>query len=29
VSAAGLRSATGLPLLHKDAYYTLNYIPTN
>jgi len=25
--AAGLRSAEGLPLLHKDAYYTLNYIP--
>ena len=26
--AAGVRSAQGLPLLHKDAYYTLNYIPT-
>ena len=23
----GLRSAAGLPLLHKQAYYTLNYIP--
>ena len=23
----GLRSATGLPLLHRSAYYTLNYIP--
>jgi glucose/arabinose dehydrogenase len=27
LSAAGLRSADGLGLLHKDAYYTLNYIP--
>lgn len=26
--AAGLRSAEGLELLHKQAYYTLNYIPT-
>lgn len=25
--AAGLRSTEGLPLLHKDAYYTLNYVP--
>jgi glucose/arabinose dehydrogenase len=25
--AAGVRSAAGLPLLHKEAYYTLNYIP--
>jgi hypothetical protein len=25
--AHGLRSKTGLPLLHKEAYYTLNYIP--
>jgi glucose/arabinose dehydrogenase len=25
--AAGVRSDAGLPLLHKDAYYTLNYIP--
>jgi hypothetical protein len=24
----GLRSTEGLPLLHKEAYYTLNYIPT-
>lgn len=24
----GVRSATGLPLLHAEAYYTLNYIPT-
>jgi hypothetical protein len=23
----GVRSADGLPLLHKAAYYTLNYIP--
>ncbi len=23
----GVRSAQGLPLLHKEAYYTLNYIP--
>ncbi|MEQ9409440.1 MAG: hypothetical protein RIK87_17010 [Fuerstiella sp.] len=27
LSAAGVRSAEGLPLLHSDAYYTLNYIP--
>ncbi|MEW4529513.1 hypothetical protein [Maioricimonas sp. JC845] len=26
--SAGVRSADGLPLLHKEAYYTLNYIPT-
>lgn len=25
--ANGIRSATGLPLLHPEAYYTLNYIP--
>jgi glucose/arabinose dehydrogenase len=25
--AAGVRSAAGLPLLHKEAYYTLNVIP--
>jgi len=24
----GVRSNQGLPLLHKEAYYTLNYIPT-
>jgi hypothetical protein len=29
LSAAGVRSAAGLPLLHKEAYYTLNYIPAN
>lgn len=23
----GVRSAAGIPLLHKEAYYTLNYIP--
>lgn len=23
----GVRSAAGLPLLHKEAYYTLNYLP--
>jgi hypothetical protein len=23
----GLRSADGLPLLHQEAYYTLNYVP--
>jgi glucose/arabinose dehydrogenase len=28
LSAAGVRSADGLPLLHKEAYYTLNYIPS-
>jgi hypothetical protein len=27
LSAAGVRSAGGLPLLHKEAYYTLNYFP--
>jgi ribosome-binding factor A len=27
LTAAGVRSADGLPLLHKEAYYTLNYIP--
>lgn len=26
--ADGLRAADGLPLLHAQAYYTLNYIPT-
>ena len=25
--ADGLRSTTGIPLLHPVAYYTLNYIP--
>jgi glucose/arabinose dehydrogenase len=25
--AAGVRSADGLPLLHPEAYYTLNYLP--
>ena len=25
--AAGVTSAEGQPLLHKEAYYTLNYIP--
>ncbi|QDU40491.1 hypothetical protein Mal4_48490 [Maioricimonas rarisocia] len=25
----GVRSANGLPLLHKEAYYTLNYLPTD
>ncbi len=25
--AAGVRSNDGVPLLHKEAYYTLNYIP--
>lgn len=25
--AAGVRSAAGRPLLHPDAYYTLNYLP--
>ena len=28
LQAPGVRSTTGLPLLHADAYYTLNYIPT-
>lgn len=27
LKAAGVRSADGLPLLHSEAYYTLNYIP--
>jgi hypothetical protein len=27
LASAGVRSAEGLPLLHKEAYYTLNYIP--
>lgn len=27
LSAKGLKSAKGLPLLHTDAYYTLNYVP--
>jgi glucose/arabinose dehydrogenase len=27
VHANGVRSAEGLPLLHPEAYYTLNYIP--
>jgi hypothetical protein len=27
LDAGGVRSAAGLPLLHKEAYYTLNYIP--
>jgi glucose/arabinose dehydrogenase len=27
LTAAGVRSADGLPLLHNLAYYTLNYIP--
>jgi len=26
--ADGVRSAEGLPLLHKEAYYTLNYFPS-
>jgi hypothetical protein len=25
--APGVRSAEGLPLLHAEAYYTLNYLP--
>jgi len=25
--SAGVRSKSGLPLLHKEAYYTLNYLP--
>jgi glucose/arabinose dehydrogenase len=28
IHADGVRSADGLPLLHKEAYYTLNYIPS-
>jgi hypothetical protein len=27
LSTPGVRSANGLPLLHKEAYYTLNYVP--
>ncbi|MCA9084625.1 MAG: hypothetical protein KDA81_11245 [Planctomycetaceae bacterium] len=27
LSAAGVRNTNGIPLLHADAYYTLNYIP--
>jgi hypothetical protein len=27
LAAKGVRSADGLPLLHPDAYYTLNRIP--
>lgn len=27
LKAAGVKSSKGLPLLHADAYYTLNYIP--
>jgi hypothetical protein len=27
LTAQGIRSVSGLPLLHKEAYYTLNYIP--
>jgi hypothetical protein len=27
LQALGLRSADGLPLLHKEAHYTMNYIP--
>lgn len=27
LTAAGVRSAKGLPLLHKEAYHTLNYVP--
>ena len=29
LKCAGVKSATGLPLLHPDAYYTLNNIPAN
>jgi glucose/arabinose dehydrogenase len=28
LAAAGVRSANSLPLLHNQAYYTMNYIPT-
>lgn len=28
LTAAGVRSASGRPLLHPNAYYTLNYIPS-
>jgi hypothetical protein len=27
LQSTGVRSKSGLPLLHSDAYYTLNYIP--
>ncbi|MSR30797.1 MAG: hypothetical protein EXR99_04750 [Gemmataceae bacterium] len=27
--SAGVRSEAGLPLLHPEAYYTLNYLPSN
>ncbi|HUQ69243.1 MAG TPA: hypothetical protein VM165_06960 [Planctomycetaceae bacterium] len=27
LTSAGVKSATGLPLLHKEAYYTLNRLP--
>jgi glucose/arabinose dehydrogenase len=27
ITSAGVRSTEGVPLLHDDAYYTLNYIP--
>jgi hypothetical protein len=27
LKSSGIRSADGLPLLHPDAYYTLNNIP--
>jgi len=27
LTAAGVRSSDGQPLLHKEAYYTLNYLP--
>ena len=27
LKAAGIRAASGEPLLHADAYYTLNYLP--
>jgi hypothetical protein len=27
LTCAGVRSAQGLPLLHKEAHYTMNYIP--
>jgi hypothetical protein len=27
LKSPGVKSATGLPLLHTDAYYTLNNIP--
>jgi hypothetical protein len=28
ITAAGVRSANGVPLLHNEAHYTLNYIPS-